>query len=286
MPLRSAVHTYFVLVAYATFKRVHFSIIIMVEGPTARAYAIKIRNELSGEIIREVFTKSKRVYISLDSLVGKSFLGSDSIGKNILLFVDNVAIRLHLMMYGSIHIYQLNEPLLKPKSQVRLLIRGAEKKLVVYNAPIVEIDKRDRILEKLRMDLGPDPLSDEWSREEAIRNIMKFPKEKIGVVILDQSVIAGIGNILRNEILFRAKVNPEKKVMDLSRREVERIVSISEELSREFLKFKMEHKRIKPLLLVYNKYRGKCRICGAPIKFYMQKPINRKTFICENCQKM
>ena len=284
MPRRSAVHPYFMPVAYATFKRVQFSIIIMVEGPTAKAYAIKIRNELSGEIIREVFTK--RVYIPPDKLVGKRFLSSDSIGKNILLFVDDVAIRLHLMMYGSIHIYQLNEPLLKPKSQVRLLIRGAEKKLVAYNAPIVEIDKRDRILEKLRRDLGPDPLSDEWSREEALRNIMKFPEEKIGVIILDQSVIAGIGNILRNEILFRAKVNPEKKVMDLSRREVERIVSISEELSREFLKFKLERKRIKPLLLVYNRYRGKCRICGAPIKFYMQKPINRKTFICENCQKM
>jgi len=71
--------------------------------------------------------------------------------------------------------------------------------------------------------------------------------------------------------------------MDLSRREVERIVSISEELSREFLKFKLERKRIKFLLLVYNRYKDKCEICGEPIKFYMQKPINRKTFICQNC---
>ena len=105
-------------------------------------------------------------------------------------------------------------------------------------------------------------------REEAIRNIMKFPREKIGVVMLDQSVIAGVGNILRNEVLFRARVDPERKVTNLSREKVERIVVISEKLSREFLKFKLEHKRIKPLLLVYNRYRDKCKICGAPIKFY------------------
>ena len=97
---------------------------------------------------------------------------------------------------------------------------------------------------------------------------------------------AGIGNILRNEILFIARVNPERKAMNLSRGEVERIVVISEKLSREFLNLKLEHKRIKPLLLVYNRYGDKCKICGAPIKFYMQKPINRKTFIYGNCQKL
>ena len=257
----------------------------MVEGPTAKAYAIKIREEFSDEVVRRIFAKSRRIFIPLNEVVGRRFLDSDSMGKNILLFLEGIAIRLHLMMFGSIHIYRLDEALLKPESRVRLLLEGVRKKLVVYNAPIVEIDKSDRILDRLRRDLGPDPLSSEWSREEAVWNIMKFPEKKIGVVILDQSVIAGIGNILRNEILFRARVNPEKRVMDLSREEVERIVAISEELSREFLKFKLERKRIKPLLLVYNRYRGACKVCGTPIKFYMQKPINRKTFICENCQK-
>jgi len=66
---------------------------------------------------------------------------------------------------------------------------------------------------------------------------MKFPEKKIGVTLLDQSVIADIGNILRNEILFRARV---------------------------------QRKGIKELLYVYNKYRGFCKNCGGLIKFYMQ----------------
>jgi len=56
-------------------------------------------------------------------------------------------------------------------------------------------------------------------------------------------------------------------------------------LSKEFLKMKIEGKRIGPLLMVYNKYNGNCKVCGGKIRFYMQKPINRKTFVCTNCQK-
>ena len=257
----------------------------MVEGPTAKAYALRIRDEFKNEIVRDIFVKSKRIFVPIEELIGKRFLGSDSLGKNIILFLDSLAIRIHLMMFGSIHIYLLDEPLLKPMQRVRLHIKGEKKKLVVYNAPIVEIDRSDRILEKLKRDLGPDPLSDMWNREEAIRAIMKFPKEKIGAVLLNQSVIAGIGNILRNEILFRAKVNPERIVANLSREEIEKIVDISVELSKEFLKLKLKRKGIKELLLVYNRYKKPCVICGSPIRFYMQEPIKRKTFVCENCQK-
>ena len=242
----------------------------MVEGPTAKAYALRIRDEFKNEIVRDIFVKSKRIFVPIEELIGKRFLGSDSLGKNIILFLDSLAIRIHLMMFGSIHIYLLDEPLLKPMQRVRLHIEGEKKKLVVYNAPIVEIDRSDRILEKLKRDLGPDPLSDMWNREEAIRAIMKFPKEKIGAVLLNQSVIAGIGNILRNEILFRAKVNPERIVANLSREEIEKIVDISVELSKEFLKLKLKRKGIKELLLVYNRYKKPCVICGSPIRFYMQ----------------
>lgn len=257
----------------------------MVEGPTARAYALRISKEFRGEVIRNVFTRSKKIFIPLDGLIQKKFLAADSLGKNIVLFFDDVAIRLHLMMFGSIHVYKVDEPLLKPERRVRLLVKGDEKKLVVYNAPIVEIDWKDNILNRLKVELGPDPLSDEWNREKAIGNLRKFSEEKIGVIILNQSVIAGIGNILRNEILFRAGIHPERIVKDLSDDEIERIVEITEKLMREFLKLKLERKSIKDLLFVYNKYGGFCRNCGNLIKFYMQKPINRKTFVCKNCQK-
>jgi endonuclease-8 len=257
----------------------------MVEGPTAKAYAIKVNQEFKDEIVKDVFVKTlKRVYIQPSKLIGLKFSKANSYGKNIILFFDSLAIRLHLMMFGAIHIYNLSEELLKPERFVRLLIVGSRKKLAVYNAPIVEVDEANKILDRLKNELGPDPLSEEWDKEKAIKNILKFKDKKIGIILLNQSAIAGIGNILRNEILFRARINPERTVGTLSEVEVEKIVGECEDLMQKFLKLKIERRSIKSILFVYNNY-GKCKICGGKIKFYMQQPINRKTFVCMNCQR-
>lgn len=257
----------------------------MVEGPTAKAYSIKISREFNGEDVKNIFVKSRRTFLDPKELLNKKFSGSDSLGKNILLFFDNLGIRVHLMMFGTIHVYEINEPLIKPMEKVRLLIEGLTKKLTVYNAPIIEIDKMEKILKRLKDKLGPDPLSIEWNRKEAINNLSKFREEKIGSILLDQKVIGGIGNILRNEILFRTKISPERKIGSLSEEEIERIVEACENLSKDFLKLKVEGKNIGKILYVYNRYKGKCKYCGGPIRFYMQEPIKRKTFVCENCQK-
>lgn len=257
----------------------------MVEGPTAKKISLKISKDFTGEFIRDIYIKSRRIRISPKSIVDKRVKGSETYGKNILIIIDDVVIRVHLMMFGAIHIYDLNEDLLKPEKQVRLILYGERKKLVVYNAPIIEIDYADNIMKILRRQLGPDPLRDDWNFNEAINKILKRRDEKIGVVLLDQSVIAGIGNILRNEILFRAKVHPERLVKSLSNKDIINIVNIAEKLCKEFLNIKLRGAKLKPILYVYNRYNQKCKVCGNKIKFYMQKPINRKTFVCEKCQK-
>jgi endonuclease-8 len=221
----------------------------MVEGPTAKAYAIRIGEEFYDEVVNDILVKSlKRVHVPLTDFIGKKFVNADSLGKNILLFFDGLAIRVHLMMFGAIHIYGIEEGFLKPKRLVRLSIKGDRRKLVVYNAPIVEADRADTLLNRLKGELGPDPLSKEWNREKAIRRLKMFGNEKIGVVLLDQSVVAGIGNILRNEILFRAGINPERTVQSLSVREIAKLLEECETLTQQFLKLKVEKKRIKPLL--------------------------------------
>jgi len=89
----------------------------MVEGPTAKAYAIRIGKEFDGEAVNDIFVKSlKRVHVPLTEFIGKKFVNADSLGKNILLFFDGLAIRVHLMLFGAIHVYGVDEDLLKPKS--------------------------------------------------------------------------------------------------------------------------------------------------------------------------
>ncbi|MCS7097917.1 MAG: hypothetical protein NZ922_02935 [Candidatus Methanomethyliaceae archaeon] len=257
----------------------------MVEGPTARAYSIKISNEFKDEVISEIFTRSKKVLIDIREIIGRKFSGATSLGKNILLFFEDIAIRIHLMLYGTIHIYRKNDELIKPKERARLIIIGNNKKLVVFNAPIIEINKKDFLIDNLRNTLGPDPLNEQWDEEKALKNLLNFPNEKIGVILLNQSIIAGIGNIIRNEILFRVGINPERKVSEISKEKLNNIVKIYYELSHEFLDLKLNSRSIREILMVYNKFNQSCKVCGNKIIFYIQQPIKRKTFVCSNCQR-
>lgn len=256
----------------------------MVEGPTARAYSININENFKDESILDFFTRSKKVFIDPSKLIGKRFSEATSMGKNIILLFEDLAIRIHLMMFGSIRIYEKNAAFSKPVERIRLLIVGNDKKLAVYNAPIVEINERVAMINALNNALGPDPLSEQWNEDKALINLLKLPNEKIGVVLLNQSIIAGIGNILRNEILFRAKINPERRICEISTGELRNVVRICHELSHKLLELKLKNGGIKEMLMVYNRFNQLCKICGSRIRFFIQQPIKRKTFVCENCQ--
>ena len=192
----------------------------MTEGPTARAKAIRINERFRGKKLLDIFARTKRMSINPRVLIGKKLEDVDTYGKNIILFLDSYAIRIHLMMYGTIHIYKPDEPLLKPERMIRLSLTFETGRLVVYNAPIVELNRKSRIVRYLKRTLGEDPLRDDWNPEHAVQLILKHKNRKIGDVLLDQKVIAGVGNIVRNEVLFRAKIHPDRLVRDLTEEEV------------------------------------------------------------------
>ncbi len=248
----------------------------MTEGPTARLRAIQIWNKFGGHIVKEITAKSKKLHVDVNELINKRLENATSYGKNILLYFNGYIVRIHLMMYGSIR-YKPE----KPRQQIRLHIKFDNGSLFVYNAPIVEIGKAEQI-EKELAEYGVDALFN-WNEERLKNLIKKNGERKIGDLLLDQHVFAGIGNILRNEILFRAGVNPERFVKELKEDEIKRIITHVYELSHAFLKRKIEGKGIKDLLMVYNK--KFCPICGRKLIFYRQHENKRKTFYCSYCQK-
>jgi len=114
-------------------------------------------------------------------------------------------------------------------------------------------------------------------------NLLIKDKDRIiGEILLDQRVFAGIGNILRNEILFRSGIRPDKRISDIPEKRLKLLIKITKRLSEDFLENKIKGRGIKNLLMVYNsKY---CKRCGAKINFYRDKITGRKTFFCPNCQ--
>lgn len=251
----------------------------MTEGPTARLRAIQIKERFQGEEVLDIFTRSKKLFTDPRDLIGLRLDRTDSYGKNILLFLGEYAIRIHLMMFGSIR-FENNYS--KPFQRVRLYIGFSSGKLVVYNAPIVEIDFAESIEKRLSESLGVDPLRN-WNKELLLEMLSNEGNRLVGDVLLDQKIFAGVGNILRNEILHRAGIRPGRKVNEISREEKMKLVEYCKKLSEDFLEEKIKSGRIGNILMVYN--RKRCGKCGDKIIFYRDKITSRKTFYCPICQK-
>jgi len=250
----------------------------MTEGPTARLRAIQISERFLGRRLNGVKIRSRRVYIGSENLIGKRLKNTSTYGKNILLNFEPYGIRIHLMMYGSI---RFEEEFSKPESRIRLILDFESGRMVVYNAPIVEVDFLEKIEERLSKELGIDPFRN-WDEEKLFSMLIENGDRVIGEVLLDQSVFAGIGNILRNEILFRSGIRPDRRISEIPEEKLKLLIRITKRLSKDFLDSKLRGRGIKSLLMVYNsKY---CKRCSAKINFCRDEFTGRKTFFCPNCQ--
>jgi len=250
----------------------------MTEGPTARLRAIQISDRFLGKKLSSVKIRSKRVYIDPKNLVGKRLQDTSTYGKNILLNFEPYGIRIHLMMYGSI---RFEEKFSKPENRIRLILDFESGRMVVYNAPIVEVDFLENIEDRLSKELGIDPFRN-WDEERLFSMLIRNRDRVIGEVLLDQSVFAGVGNILRNEILFRSGIRPDRRISDIPEKKLKLLIRITKRLCEEFLDSKLKGRGIKSLLTVYN--RKYCRRCGGKISYYRDEFTGRKTFFCPNCQ--
>ena len=250
----------------------------MTEGPTARLRAIQIEKEFLGKRLENINIRSKRVFVDPNELVGTRLRRAYTYGKNILLSFEPYGIRIHLMMYGSI---RFEEKFSKPENRIRLILDFESGRMVVYNAPIVEVNFLENIEDRLSKELGIDPFRN-WDEEKLFNMLIKNRDRVIGEVLLDQSVFAGVGNILRNEILFRSGIRPDRRISDIPEKKLKLLIRITKRLCEEFLDSKLKGRGIKSLLMVYNsRY---CRRCGGKISYYRDEFTGRKTFFCPNCQ--
>ena len=145
--------------------------------------------------------------------------------------------------------------------------------------------------------LGIEPLGDEW-RLEILKSLCNKSRLTLKDFLLDQTKIAGIGNIYASEILFRARIHPERRAHTLSDEEIERLYHIIPkvlELAIEKMGTSIGNKvsdyrsvynvqgEFQNVLTVYGREGEPCLKCGSPIIRIKQK--DRSSFVCENCQK-
>jgi endonuclease-8 len=226
---------------------------------------------LVGERV-EVETPHPRAAVKrlAERLDGSRLLGVEAAGKNLLLrFEDGVVLRSHLRMSGR---WQVRARGSKLFGHPWLVLRGAEREAILWNGPVLELD--DRALRRL----GPDILAQPPDLDTMIMNLRHDPRRAIGDALLDQRLVAGIGNLWKAEALWEARVSPWQKAAEVPDEELREVLQAAHELMTASVETGRERR------LVYKRAGRGCRRCGSPIEARGQGDANRTAYWCPICQ--
>ncbi len=242
-------------------------------------------------------------------LTGQLIERVEARGKHLLIwFSGDLVLRTHMRMNGSWHIYRPGERWQRPHRDMRIVIETAAMHAVAFTVPVAEfVTSHELANHDVVAELGPDPLSDNFNAEEAIERMQTHGDVEIADVLLDQRVIAGIGNVYKSEVLFGARINPFVRVAALTRDQLAEIVAVGVRFMRAnvvsgfsrtgagasasggivtYAGMRRTTGRADPSarLWVYGRGGQPCRRCGTPISRRKQGPFARSTYWCEQCQ--
>ena len=259
----------------------------MPEGDAVFRFARKIRDALQDQVVRAAHAQGPGAVPRAERLIGATCTAVTTHGKNLVITFDNgLALRGHLRMYGTWELYKPGEPWRRHPNQARLVLHTDETVLVNFSAPVIELHE-SRALGTYRplTYLGPDLLDDAFDPGESLRRFRDPLRAgaTIGDAIMDQEIMAGVGNIWKHETLFHARVNPWLRVRELPDDELGAIIAKARELLRGAAGLAHDaHGR--PSMYVYARAGQPCRRCYSRIRSDVQGRDIRRTAWCPSCQ--
>jgi len=234
----------------------------MPEGPSI----VILREEVAaftGKTIERAEGNSK---LDKSRLVGQSVRSFRSWGKHFLIELDDVSLRIHLLLFGS---YRINE---RKDAVARLSLGFANGELNFYACSVQLIEGPLDATYDWSMDL----MSDAWS-------LRARPRLLACDALLDQTLFAGSGNIIKNEVLYRIRVHPLSLIGELPAAKLRELVREARTYSFEFLEWKRAGV-LKAHWLAHGK--TTCVRCRIPlVKVKELGRSQRRAFFCERCQK-
>nr|MDO8134189.1 hypothetical protein [Candidatus Njordarchaeum guaymaensis] len=240
------------------------------EGPPLKVIAERLA-VFKGKKVKSASGTAK---IEKEATIGKEVEGVFSRGKNLFIRFADFSFRIHFLMFGS---YRINE--IKSGAKARLSLAFNDGTLSFYNCP-VSILRNDEI-EKLYNE-NIDITSEKWDLEKVMELASKMRNELICDVLLDQNVFAGVGNIIKNEALFLAKVHPLSVVGKIPEEKLKEVALKAREFSLLFYEAKKKGESIDPYLKTYGE--KECPACKGKVLRKRTGIRNRISFICPPCQ--
>ncbi|MEM7311890.1 MAG: DNA-formamidopyrimidine glycosylase family protein [Planctomycetota bacterium] len=260
----------------------------MPEGDTLFRTAFNLRPVLAGRTI--VAATTRELLIDADQLTDKTVTEVRSRGKHLLLHLnDGGAIHSHMGMTGSWHIYPTGARWQKPKRQASLVLETDQSHTIVCFTPkMIEVLSKDGLRRHAWLNqLGPDILDDDFCVEDAVTRFAINGGMPVGVAIMDQRLVCGIGNVYKSEVLFLERINPFASVSTLTDDQIFRVIETSRHLMKSNLLGYPRRTRFRsdgPRKWVYGRSGESCFTCGQLITMRRQGDLARSTYYCGNCQ--
>lgn len=266
----------------------------MPELPEVETIRRQLLKEVVGEVIEEVEVRDVKCFEGKASeLRGEKIVKVSRLGKYLIFsFESGKGMEVHLKMTGRLVVDDEYDKM----AHTRVVIKfRSGKKLYYWDTRkfgyLRVVSKVFRLLNKLREKLGPDP----WmAKEEYILGVFRKTSRAVKNVIIDQKVLAGIGNIYANDALWLARVRPMREAKSLSKREVNRLMDAIREVLERGLETKGASNDTyrdvygyqggyQDEFLVYGRTNEKCLECGEGLERVVVG--GRGTWFCRKCQR-
>lgn len=240
----------------------------MPEGPSL----IILKENISPFIGSKIISASGYAKIDYSLLEQKKITSIETWGKHLFICLKDINIEIHLRLFGS---YLINKR--KPKINAKLSLQFAKEELNFY---VVDV----KLIKDISLyDKEADVMSDEWNDAKAVKKLKEIPDTKICDALLDQQIFSGVGNIIKNEVLWRVKLHPETKIENITPTKIKKLMEEVVKYSFEFLQYRKQGTLSKHWQAYNQKICSRCK--HKIVKLEVGKG-KRATYVCENCQKL
>jgi endonuclease-8 len=278
----------------------------MPEGDTIYRAARALQKALSGKVVTAFETGLANLASVNDDkpIVGRTVERVEARGKWCLIyFSGDIILVTHMLMSGSWHIYRTGEKWWIGHNRMRVAITCGDYQAVAFNVPIAQFHTPHSLERSAQIPkLGPDILAENFSVVFAVdalkQRAVSHPDDELAVVLLNQRVLAGLGNVYKSEVAFAAGVNPFRQMHTITASEMEKIADVAQRYMQAnvvdgagdgIVTYAGNRRTTQAMnqadrVWVYRRQGQECRRCGTIINMRKQGEQARSTYWCPSCQ--